>query len=50
VNAKNAFGGYSGFARFAAESDGPKWRVMFDDGSLDEGSKKFFDTLWQGCD
>jgi hypothetical protein len=50
VNAKNAFGGYSGFARFAAEKDGPNWRIMFGDGNLDQGSKKFFDALWQGCD
>jgi hypothetical protein len=49
VNAKNAFGGYIGFVRFAAEADGSKMRVMFDDGTLDKPSQDFFNTLWQGC-
>ena len=50
VNAKNAFGGYDGFMRFAAEADGQKWRIMFDDGSLDAEGKSFFNMLWQGCE
>lgn len=49
VNAKNAFGGYQGFMRFAAEADGSRWRIMFDDGSLDAEGKSFFVTLWEGC-
>jgi hypothetical protein len=50
VNAKNAFGGYAGYMRFAAEADGQKWRIMLDDGSLDTEGKSFFATLWQGCE